>query len=146
MSKTPNISPRFHGTPEIRYVLPQIFHAANGTHRHALSRRSRASLRPLKTLRRTPLCTARRVGVHKAMDHSLAQRQSRMRSCDTRTQYSVRASTHMVHGSAMAAHLTSRPTPTTAGPASKAINECGPLKIDELGHRGPGDIGPDTPV
>ena len=146
MSKTPKISPRFHGTPEIRYILPQIFHAANGTHRHALSRRSRASLRPLKTMRRTPPCTARRVGVHKTMDHSLAQMQSRMRSCDTRTPYSVKARTHMAHGPAMAAHLTSRPTPTTAGPASKAINERGPLKIDELGHRGPGDIGPDTPV
>ena len=52
----------------------------------------------------------------------------------------------MGRGPAMAAHLRSRPTPTTAGPASKAINERGPLKIDELGHRGPGDIGPDTPV
>ena len=146
MPKTPKIAPRLNGTPEIRYVRAQIFPAWHDTHRHALSRRSRASLRPLKTTSRTPPCTARRVGVHKAMDHSLAQMQSRMRSCDRRTPSTVKTCTHTAHGPAMAAHLTSRPTPTTAGPSCKTINERGPLKIDELGHGGAGDIGPDTPA
>ena len=97
MPKTPKIAPRLNGTPEIRYVRAQIFPAWHDTHRHALSRRSRASLRPLKTTSRTPPCTARRVGVHKAMDHSLAQMQSRMRSCDRRTPSTVKTCTHTAH-------------------------------------------------
>ena len=88
--------------PRYATYEPRFFRLGTTPHRHALSRRSRASLRPLKTTSRTPPCTARRVGVHKAMDHSLAQMQSRMRSCDRRTPSTVKTCTHTAHGPAMA--------------------------------------------
>jgi hypothetical protein len=46
----------------------------------------------------------------------------------------------------MAAHLKSRPAPTTAVPASEAIIDRAPLKNDELGKGGSGHLGPDTPA
>jgi hypothetical protein len=53
---------------------------------------------------------------------------------------------HMGRGPAMAAHLRSRPDPTTADPASEANIECAPLKNEQLGKGGSGHLGPDTPA
>ena len=53
---------------------------------------------------------------------------------------------HMGRGPTMAVHLSTRPAPTTAVPASEAIIDRAPLKNDELGKGGSGHLGPDTPA
>ena len=112
----------------------------------AQSRPSRSSLRPHTPPSHTPTCRSRRVGVHKAKDRSLSRRWPRMLSCDACRQHEVRALMHMAHGPTIAAHLRSRPSPTSAGPASNDIKDRAPLTNEEVGRRGSGDIGLDTPA
>ena len=53
---------------------------------------------------------------------------------------------HMGRGPTMAAHLRSRPDPTTACPSSDAVKDRAPLKNEEPGRRGSGFPSPDTPA
>ena len=114
--------------------------------RCARSRRPRSSLRSRTPTSRTPSQRARRVGVRKANDRRLAPRWPRERSCDAHREHEVRAFMHMGRGPTMAAHLRSRPTPTTACPSSEAIKDRAPLKHEEPGRRGSGFPSPDTPA
>ena len=53
---------------------------------------------------------------------------------------------HMGRGPAMAAHLITRPAPTTAVLASEGVVDRAPLKNEEPGRRGSGFPSPDTPA
>ena len=113
---------------------------------NARSRRPRSSHRLRTSTSRTPSRRSRAAGHESAIDCGLAHRQSRERSCNARRQYEVRALMHMGRGPTMAAHLSTRPAPTTAEPASEAVIDRAPLKNEEPWRRGSGFPSPDTPA
>ena len=132
--------------PELPYALVYTETAQASRVLYAQSRRPRSSLRPRSPTSPTPSDTAQCPHIIIAQDCTIAPRQSQERSCNVRRQHNVSALMHMGCGPTMAAHLRARPAPTTAAPASEAIIDRAPLKNDELGKRGSGHLGPDTPA
>jgi hypothetical protein len=69
-----------------------------------------------------------------------------MLCCDACRQHEVRERMHMGRGLTIAAHLSTRPAPTTAGLSSEAVNDRAPLNSKELRRGGSGHLGPDAPA
>ena len=105
-----------------------------------------SSVQHPSAMSRTRSCAARALDVLSRRGQGQSRRTARERSCDARRQHEVRALMHMGRGPTIAAHLSTRPAPTTAGPSSEAINDRAPLKSKELRQGGSGHLGPDAPA